>query len=93
MNAAVADLFSWAESRPVPPCDPGVAKADRKRLTGQNLAILERLRQGPATNGELAGISLKYTSRISDLRKAGHTITAVRSKEDQGTFTYTLETE
>lgn len=43
-------------------------QADVPRLTGQNAAILARLRQGPATNRELAEISLKYTSRISDVR-------------------------
>ena len=48
---------------------------DRPRLRGQNAAILERLKRGPATNTELAGLSLKYTSRISDIRKAGYQIT------------------
>lgn len=42
---------------------------DCGRLEGQNAAILAMLRRGPATNGELAGVSLKYTSRISDVRK------------------------
>jgi len=41
---------------------------DRPRLTGQNARILARLREGPATNVELAEISLKYTSRVSDVR-------------------------
>ena len=41
---------------------------DTARLTGQNSAILARLREGPATNVELAGMALKYTSRISDIR-------------------------
>jgi hypothetical protein len=54
------------------PTDPHVSPADHPRLTGQNLAILERLRRGPATNDELIRISRKYTSRTSDLRKAGY---------------------
>jgi len=41
---------------------------DRKMLTGQNAEILRLLREGPQTNVRLAGVSLKYTSRISDLR-------------------------
>jgi hypothetical protein len=56
----------------LPPSDPNVANADRPRLSGQNARILARLRKGPATNAELAEISLKYTSRISDLRAAGY---------------------
>ena len=62
---------------------------DRPRLTGQNGAILERLRSGPATNQELAGISLKYTSRVSDLRKAGYTVACER--QTGGLTRYTLE--
>ena len=66
----------------LPPTDPNVRPADVKRLTGQNAAVLARLRAGPATNAELAAIALKYTSRISDLRKAGFTVI-----EDDGTYT------
>jgi len=42
---------------------------DIPRLKGQNALILERLRAGSVTNRELAEISLKYTSRVSDVRK------------------------
>lgn len=66
----------------LPPTDPNVRPADVKRLTGQNAAVLARLRAGPATNAELAAIALKYTSRISDLRRAGFTVI-----EDDGTYT------
>ena len=56
---------------------------DTPRLTGQNAAILARLREGPAHNHELAQIALKYTSRISDIRSwlennTGETITCER---------------
>lgn len=63
-------------------------REDRKRLRGQNLAILERLRLGPATNVELAAISLKYTARISDIRSAGYSIEAKRV--EGGIFEYWL---
>lgn len=43
-------------------------RADVPRLTGQNGRILGRLRQGPATNDELAAIARKYTGRISEIR-------------------------
>lgn len=44
------------------------------RRTTQLDRILGRLRQGPATNRELAKISLKYTGRVSDARSLGHVI-------------------
>lgn len=67
-----------AAKRGLPPSDPNVHPADRVRLSGQNAAILARLQRGPASNEELAGISLKYTSRISDLRAAGYNVTCTR---------------
>jgi len=69
------------------PIDPNIDQKDLVRLSAQNTAILNRLRQGPATNAELAGIALKYTGRISDLRANGFEIRCVRSA---GTSTYTL---
>jgi hypothetical protein len=73
------------------PTDPHIAHQDVPRTRGQNLAILTRLRQGPATNVELAGLALKYTSRLSDLRANGHTIQAdARVPGDGGVVTYRL---
>lgn len=71
------------------PTDPNVKAEDKPRLTGQNLAIFERLKKGPAYNTELAAISLKYTSRLSDLRAAGHKIKCDRLRD--GVTVYTLE--
>ena len=70
-------------------CDPLIDERDKPRLSGQCMAILERLQRGPATNAELAALALKYTSRISDLRKNGYRITAHRG--EGGTVTYQLE--
>lgn len=75
-----------------PPRDPNVASTDVARLSGQNLAIYRRLQQGPATNKELAGMALKYTSRLSDLRAAGFTIAAKRVG-DEGCVVYSLVKE
>lgn len=72
-----------------PPRDPNVLEADKPRLSGQNSAILERLKRGPATNDELIRLSRKYTSRISDLRDAGFKINCKRGVG--GLNTYTLE--
>ena len=63
--------------------------AEVKRLAGQSLRIVQRLQQGPATNRELSQISLKYTSRCSDLKKAGYDIRAERGYEP-GLWIYTL---
>lgn len=68
-----------------------VPSVDRVRLRGQNLAIYERLKRGTATNVELAAISLKYTSRVDDLRKSGIDVRATR--ESGGVWSYRLETK
>ena len=90
MEAHQLSLFDPVpRPRPLVPRDPHVAAQDITRLTGQNAAILRRLRAGPATNDELIGISRKYTSRISDLRAAGFVIEATRL--GGGLFEYRLE--
>ena len=58
------------------------------RQAQQILSLLERRGMIGATNAELSEISLKYTSRISDLRALGHAVIATR--ESGRTFRYTL---
>ena len=60
--------------------DPNVIESDIPRLRGQNARVLKRLRLGPATNAELSTISLKYTSRVSDLRAMGFEIVCERGR-------------
>jgi hypothetical protein len=56
------------------------------------LRVLERLRAGPATNGELARIGgLRYGGRIFELRQMGYDIRDARIKG--GIFLYTLRAE
>lgn len=74
---------SQVEAKPV---DPNVHPDDAPRLAGQNAAILERLRRGPATNVELSGLSLKYTGRLSDLRAAGYQIECERGEGGVNTY-------
>jgi hypothetical protein len=62
-----------------------------RRLSGQCAAILARLHQGPASNFDLAQISLKYTSRISDIRKAGYDVRVVERDYASGRTVYRLE--
>jgi hypothetical protein len=59
------DLFT---ASPVIPTSPALPRAARVRLSRQNAAILERLRQGPMSNVEMALMSKKYTSRASEIR-------------------------
>ncbi|MEZ6097272.1 MAG: hypothetical protein R3C03_24115 [Pirellulaceae bacterium] len=49
--------------------DPNVESSDRKRLVGQNREVFELLKLRNIKNSELARRFLKYTSRISDIRK------------------------
>jgi hypothetical protein len=72
------------------PRDPHVHAAAAPRLKGQNAETLERLRAGRATNKELAGIALKYTSRLSDLRAAGYDVRCVRQDRVSGVAVYAL---
>jgi hypothetical protein len=84
------DLFDiFADADALPPTDPNVDPQDVERLSRQCAAILERLRRGPATNVELAVLALKYTSRVSDLRRHGHDVRVV-CRNDHGVFWYAL---
>jgi hypothetical protein len=79
--------FLFAQDAPLPVRDTHVTDPDEiHRLRSQNDRILERLQKGPASNYELAQISLKYTSRLSDLRKAGYTVTCERHAGGGATY-------
>jgi hypothetical protein len=52
--------------------------------------MLALLRQGRATNRELAGIALKYTGRVSELRQAGHNVVVVSRDRASGLTVYEL---
>lgn len=88
MTTTYRSLFDTPARATIPPVDPNVSPADVKRLAGQSLAILQRLQRGPATNVELARISLKYTSRVSDLRAAGYVVECER--REKGLTVYRL---
>ena len=67
---------------------------DRLRLKGAVLRVLERLRQGPATNLELAHPSvggMRAAARVHDLKLAGYEI---RPEHQAGpVWIYTLVSE
>lgn len=72
------------------PCDKSVMDEERPRLGNQCRLILDRLRCGRASNIELAAIALKYTSRVSDLRKAGYDVRCVARDHATGLTFYEL---
>jgi hypothetical protein len=77
------------------PVEPAPARgwataAEDKRLSAQCQAILDRLKQGEATNTELAAIALKYTSRLSDLRAAGIDVRVINRDHATGRVTYAI---
>lgn len=63
---------------------------EKRRLSDQCARILYRLRQGLATNVELAAISIKYTSRISHLRKRGYDVRCESCDKKTGVSVYSL---
>ena len=84
---------------PVPPVrDQRVSVADRPRLAGHNLRVLDRLKEGPATNVELAallGPASAWRTRVSDVRlwlerHEGLTVKAERCVSD-GLYLYRWE--
>ena len=87
------DFDSPPAKRVVRIIDKSVCTVEKPRLQSQCEKILERLRQGPATNDELCAISRKYTGRISDLRAAGHKITLFSRDRSTGLTVYQLEKE
>lgn len=65
-------------------------EAEKKRLSAQANRIVELLRERPRTNDELSRVSRKYTSRISDIRKAGYDIRCVHHNHETGVTVYQI---
>lgn len=81
MSAQQALDFTPPPQPIIPVQDQRVPKLEVKRLGRMSQAILDRLRQGPATNAELAQLfpaGAAWRSRLSDcrlwLQKHGETI-------------------
>jgi hypothetical protein len=73
----------------LPATDPNVSKSATKRLSGQNRKILDMLNEGPVRLRDLVQVAAKYTSRISDLRKAGCVIEC--QEQSDGNSIYLLK--
>lgn len=64
---------------------------EKHRLSRQCQAIAERLEKGRVSNRELSdAFSLKYTGRISDLRKQGWNVQVVEKDRRTGLTWYAL---
>ena len=87
----MSDTLLFGEDFPTISLNNSVAPEEAPRLSKQCREILERLKQGPATNRDLAGLSLKYTSRVSDLRAAGFKIEVVERNHQSGLNVYELK--
>jgi hypothetical protein len=69
---------------------PSLAQ-DAPRLSAQCRKMIERLRQGPATNADFVHMGIfKYTSRISDARAAGYDVRVVSRNHQTGVTLYRL---
>lgn len=77
--------------RRLTPRDTHLVPDERPRLSGQNQAILERLRRGPATNRQLMSIALNYRARISDLRAHGYDVQVAERDHKTGYTLYELK--
>lgn len=79
----------------IPSWQGALSFGDTAAFDGQSAAILKLLKQRRsqgATNAELSAISLKYTGRVSDLRKQGYRILCQRVGDGR-TFEYRLSPE
>jgi hypothetical protein len=86
-----ADLPTPAERQTVWQTHAEQQADEATRLAHVEARMIDRLRQGPATNVELSRIGLKYTARISEMRTRGYVIEADYVK--RGIWRYTLVSE
>lgn len=91
-------LFDHAKMRAIPAAPANAApivveaagRLDREGRRTRTLdRVLDRLRQGPATNLELASITPRYGARVYDARQLGHRIHVHHL--DGGRVLYTLQ--
>lgn len=63
-------------------------KQELQRRKSQTARILDRLKQGGATNVDLARIGTRYTERVRELRKEGHIVLAIYEKPGLWRYIY-----
>jgi hypothetical protein len=72
------------------PVNVTVHPFEADRLAAQSTRILARLQQGITDTRELADIALKYSSRVSELRKVGYVIKVIETDYETGLRLYRL---
>lgn len=63
-------------------------KVELQRRKSQTARILDRIKQGGATNVDLARIGTRYTERVRELRKEGHRISALYERPGLYRYVY-----
>lgn len=76
-------------SLPPNPPDP-LPQSERDRLNRQQSRILDRLRQGRATNAELGRIAQRFGARLKELRDKGYDIQIITRDRERGLTVYAL---
>jgi hypothetical protein len=76
----------------IPPVDPHLEERDKPALGAQSLAILGRLREGPASVPDLeaASGSRRVAARVHDLKAAGYRIARYDHDRDARVYGYRL---
>lgn len=70
---------------------PAPEPMPKPKVKSQRQKVLDAIKAGNGvTNKQLSLIALKYTSVISDLRKDGHSILAVRQQRADGSMGFTF---
>ena len=81
-----------ASAPAIPPQDPRVrGTVEEPRLSRQSQAILDRLRERPASNADLMLIAQRFGARVHDLRAAGFDIQITDRDRETGLVWYALE--
>jgi hypothetical protein len=80
----------YADAKPIR-LNPTVPGHEAPRLSAQHHAILDRLREGPATNLELGMICQRFGARLNELKRAGYPWRKECVKA--GIYRYTLNRE
>lgn len=75
------------------PVNSTVDPRESARLSRQSKLILARLREGAATNVQLARIGIRYSARIGELRGVGYQIEIIERNHETGVNVYALTGE
>ena len=90
-NPRQMSLLDWVPPAVVETADPNVIPAERRRLSRQNLEVLELLKRGPARTDELCRITHRFSARFYDLKQAGFVIECIDTDTVTGLRVFALK--